>query len=163
VNIHHPSRSHAAFLVIIMVACPAASSSPSFVGRWEVDSNLGHGDRMQFALRLESTEPGQVRGLVGLFGHTGWVTWIRGNYHGDSINLTMLNPCQTDSLATPVAIGFRGIRVADSNMLRGEVWDERPEAPWVLPVTLRRGLTPWMEEQFREFERECHGAFPTPR
>src|SRR5438309_184025 len=158
---HRPFRIGSAAIVLLLTACGVDSRRTSFTGTWEADSSLGHGNRLQFALRLETTTPGQVQGLVGLFVHPGWVTWVRGYYHGDSISLTMLEPCQVSSTATPVAIGFRGVRVADSLMLRGEVWDHRPEAPWVTPVTLRRGLSRWMADQFQEFEHACPGAFPS--
>ena len=160
-KIHHPLCIASICATALLAACGLDSRRASLAGSWEADSSLGHGDRLQFALRLETTAPGQVRGLVGLFVHPGWVTWVRGYYHGDSLTLTMLEPCQVSSTATPVAIGFTGMRVPDSSMLRGEVWDRGPEAPWVTPVTLRRGLSRWMADQFQEFERACPGGFPS--
>ena len=146
--------------ILLIAACRVHAPQTAFAGRWEADTNLGHGDHLTVALRLDALAPGEVQGLIALFGHGGGVTWVRGFYGDDSIHLTMLQPCQADSAGTPIAIGFTGVLMPDSEMLRGEVWDKRPQAPFVYPITLRRGLSSGMADQFQGFERECPGGLP---
>ena len=127
--------------IFLITGCRADGRAKAFAGQWETDTGARARNRVTVALRLDASASGQVRGVVGIFGwDAGGVSWVRGSYRVDSINLTVLSPCQADSPAAPLAIGFRGVRFADSAILRGDFWDGRPEGPpSVAPITLRRG------------------------
>jgi len=149
--------------IFLITGCRADGRAKAFAGQWETDTGARVRNRITVALRLDASASGQVRGVVGIFGwDAGGVSWVRGSYRVDSINLTVLSPCQADSPAAPLAIGFRGVRFADSAILRGDFWDGRPEGPpSVAPITLRRGHTPWVDDQFRKFEHDCPGGLPS--